>query len=192
MFEVDFRVRDEESWQRIAKEEVGCVGSLKKVETEHKKKSECIQDLESWRQKLAAFEDEGVEYVLQSGLIKYMVKRMKEVSHSQDLMNLASQFYEKKYKFIYVPFFFKIYCKDITDILLQHKARKIQKASCPEKLYAQLLSNPEITHDFLDKAFAIDDPSAEIDKELRHNEICGSQTLLKIVNMLNNGEQDTN
>ena len=52
----------------------------------------------------------------------------------------------------------------------------------PEKLYSELLTNPEITSDFLERAFGHENPGGRLDEEV--GRITGQDKILEIASIL--------
>lgn len=61
---------------------------------------------------------------MSSRLIDYVVKHYRKVEHSQDLLNMIFRFYHKQLKVDFVPFFVKLYQKDITEIIIAHQKQQ--------------------------------------------------------------------
>lgn len=57
----------------------------------------------------------------------------------------------------------------------------------PDQLYSELLTNPNLTLDFLDHAFGVADPVAALDTEIK-SAFPGASTILTIANALNHPE----
>lgn len=59
----------------------------------------------------------------------------------------------------------------------------------PDKLYAHLLTNPDISNELLESAFGHSDPIGRLDIE-NDVSITGSEQILKLVNIFKNSDQD--
>ena len=101
-------------------------------------KSQFFIRINKWRDQVAAFEDESKEYIISESLIDFLELHFEHIQHSQDLLNQCATFYSKLGG--YVPFLIKIYCNELTDIILDYQQNP------PVDLYEQILGTKQITH----------------------------------------------
>ena len=120
--EVDWRVRplDDSLKQYLTLETVKLIAERQMSEKQIHARDDLISKaLNDWREQVAKFDDESVEYVLSSGLIDFISKESSNIQHCQDLQNICCQYLNQLGREPYVPFFAKVYKNELTDIILK-------------------------------------------------------------------------
>lgn len=143
---------------------------------------------DEWRHQVARFDDESPEYVLDHGLISFLESQLPSIQHTQDLQNVCSQYFQQDSG--YVTFFVKQYQNEIFELL--QSQREIKEYAKPSFVYSKLLTNPEITHQMLERAFSNpEETSSKLDNDAEEmSNLIGHPSLLKIVNILNTQDQN--
>ena len=144
----------------------------KKNELNSSQKSKFFTKINKWRDQVAAFEDESKEYIISDGLIDFLEQHYEHIQHNQDLLNQCATFHTKVGG--YVPFLIKIYCNELTDIILDYQQNP------PVDLYDQILGTKKITHKSLEATF---DPKTNQAAEGSFT-LVGNPDFLHMLNML--------